>query len=166
MSPRGSTISTDALAAVIASAVDKSLSDDADWSLTIPVKKASENPDGSVTFTGWASVVSDAAGNPIVDYDGEIIPVDELERAVHKAALEASGAGRAGVMHQSTGMIDVVESMVLTAAKREALGLGAGQEGWVVTCRSTDPEVVKAVRSGHMLEMSIRGTAVRERLDA
>ena len=135
------------------------------WTVTLPVRSTVLAKDGSVTFTGWASVVTAADGTPIVDHDGDVIPIEELERAVHKAALESTGAGRAGIMHQTSGQIAVIESLVLTAAKRKALDLPPGPEGWIVTCRSTHPEVIEAVKGGSMLELSIKGEAERVPID-
>ena len=53
-----------------------------------------------------------------------MIPVVELEKAVHKAAAESSGKGMGGDMHVRRGLMDVVESMVLTKAKADAFGFG------------------------------------------
>lgn len=130
------------------------------WGLKIHVSKAQATSDDEATVTGWASVVTDEHGVPIIDYDGDIIPVRELEKAAQTAFVDAGGKGRAGDMHERTGVADIVESMVLTKEKRQALGLGEGPEGWVVTLKVRDKQLVKDIRSGRKLELSLHGEAL------
>lgn len=108
---------------------------------------------------GWAAMSRDDLGRPVVDTDGEHIPVEELERAAQRAFLRRGGRGSVGVMHTEFARADLVESFVLSAEKRAAFELGAGPEGWMVGLESRDPEVIKLVRSGTLLELSIRGKA-------
>lgn len=110
--------------------------------------------------TGWVAVVTDEAGSPIIDADDHIIPVIELEKAVHEAFAESGGAGKGGSMHRERGVLDVVESFVVTMEKREALGLGEGPEGWVASFRVNDNELWGKIKSGEMPELSLRGDAV------
>ena len=117
------------------------------------------------TFTGWASVVTREGGRPIIDADGDIIPIADLEKAAQDAFLRQTGAGRVGVMHFVVGAADLVESMVVTSEKREKLGFGPGPEGWAVTFRTTDPELKRQIEAGELGELSIRGTANRIPLD-
>lgn len=124
--------------------------------VTLPVVKR-----GDGLVTGWAAVVTREDGSPIIDFQGDILSVGELEKAVQRAMARSSGAGKAGDMHEITGMADVVESMVVSAEKREALGFGKGPEGWVVTLRITDPDLLKQIESGEKPELSIRGRAKR-----
>jgi hypothetical protein len=133
-----------------------------EWIVPLTIKKVDPGPADVVKFTAWASIVTTKEGVPIVDHDGEVILVEDLEKAVHSAALEGSGAGRGGLMHEYESKIDLLESMVVSREKRAALGFGDGPEGWVVTCQSRDPEVVKAIRGGDMRELSIRGEAWKE----
>lgn len=110
--------------------------------------------------TGWASIVTDENGRPIVDHDGDIIPIDELEKAA-KEAFVSGGRGKGGDMHKRTGVADIVESLVLTQEKRAALGLGHGPEGWVVTLKIHDDGLWSDIKSGEKLELSIRGESER-----
>lgn len=127
------------------------------WSVTIPIRKV----DGEQQLvTGWASVVTTADGAPIVDSQGDIIPIAELEKAAHEAFL-LGGLGKAGDMHERQGVASVVESMVLDAAKREALGFGKGAEGWVVSLKIHDDKLWNMVKSGERMELSLRGIAER-----
>lgn len=125
------------------------------WGLTIQIKKS----DIQGKITGWASIVTDETGKSIVDHDGHIIPIDELERAVHQAFAKVSGAGRAGLMHAVTNQADVVESFVVTADKRAALGFGDGPEGWIVTLQVKNKELLEKIISGEYGELSLSGVA-------
>jgi hypothetical protein len=127
------------------------------WSLNLPIKKADAE---KRLATGWASVVTAADGTPIVDHDGDIIPIEELEKAAHEAFL-LGGQGKAGDMHKRQGVASVVESIVLDKAKREALGFGEGPEGWVVTLHVHDQKLWDMVKSGERMELSLRGIAER-----
>lgn len=126
------------------------------------VKGDGDAADGSEGLvTGWAAVVTAEDGTPLIDFDGDIIPVSELEKAAHAAFARDSGKDKAGDMHEVTGVADVVESMVFTAEKRKKLKLGPGQEGWAVTLKINDPELLKQIQSGEKSELSIRGKANR-----
>jgi len=129
------------------------------FELKIPVVKI-DRPKGLVT--GWASIVTTADGTPIIDHDGEIIPIAELEKAAQEAFADGQiGRGKAGDMHERTGVADLVESMVLSAEKREELKLGKGPEGWVVTLKINDPKLLAEIVDGTKTELSILGTAER-----
>lgn len=134
-----------------------------DFLVKAPIRKATES-NGSVHMYGWAAMSRDDLGEPVIDSDDEYIPIAELEKAAQRAFLRRGGAGAVGVQHDEFSKADLVESFVLSAEKREAFGLGAGPQGWMVGLRSTDPEVIKAVRSGELLELSIRGKARKEQV--
>lgn len=110
--------------------------------------------------TGWASVVTDAQGNALVDHQGDVIPIAELEKAVHAMFLDG-GVEKGGDMHQRMGTADIVESFVVTKEKREALGFGPGPEGWVITMKVNDDKQWEDIKSGKKLEFSIAGEAER-----
>lgn len=109
--------------------------------------------------TGWVAVVTDETGFPIIDSDDHIIPVIELEKAVHEAFAESGGAGKGGSMHKQNGVMDVVESFVVTMEKRKALGFGDGPEGWIATFRVNDDDVWQKIKTGELPELSLRGEA-------
>jgi len=131
------------------------------FNVNIPIKKFNTE---KRLATGWASVVTDEKGNPIIDSDGDVIPVEELEKAAIEAFVNG-GKGKGGDMHERKGVADVVESFVVTQEKREALGFGKGQEGWVVTLKIHDEDLWKQIKSGEKLELSIRGDAERIETD-
>jgi len=105
---------------------------------------------------GVASMVTDADGRPLIDHGGDVIPVECLEEAAYDY-VEASR--EMGLMHETTGHGHLVESVVITPAKREALGLGPGPSLWWVGYRVTDPDVWRRIKSGELSELSIGGTA-------
>lgn len=112
---------------------------------------------------GWASVVSSDSGEPIVDYDGDVILAADLEKAVHKASA-LGGTAKGGDMHLFKGTSDVVESFVLTNEKRKAFdgALGEpGREGWIVGMKIRDDETWQAVVDGKRPELSVKIRAKR-----
>ena len=111
---------------------------------------------------GWLSVSQDKDGNVIIDKQGDIIESNELEKAAYDFVLYAR---KAGDMHKSTdGIGRLVESMVFTIEKQQALGIPEGclPVGWFVGFRIDDEQVWKKVKSGEYSAFSIGGRAVRE----
>ena len=124
------------------------------FSLSLPVIKYNED---SGEVTGWAALASNN-GEPIIDYHDELIMISELEKAAHDLML-TGGAGKAGEMHGKR-VGDIVESMVVSKEKMEALGYkpaGAATEGWAVTLKLRDEGAKARVKSGELKEMSIHG---------
>lgn len=111
---------------------------------------------------GWASVVT-KDGQAVTDHQGDVIEVADLEEAAHGFMVDARSGG---VMHlQREGAVvkigEVVESMVMTKAKQDALGIDLGQEGWLITMKVHDDEVWKSVKDGTFKAFSIGGRGVR-----
>ncbi len=108
---------------------------------------------------GWASVAVDAAGRPVIDHQGDLIPVEELERAAYDYVIRSRDASE---MHGRRGVATLVESVVLTPEKYAALGLPIGPLGWWVGFRVTDDAVWQRVKAGDFREFSIGGSATRK----
>lgn len=109
---------------------------------------------------GWASVAKNAQGQRVVDFEGDVIAVDELEKAAYKfVKLYREG----GEMHQRGGCATLVESVVFTKEKQVAMGLpeGAMPEGWWIGFHVTDDAVWKRVQDGTYSMFSIEGKAKR-----
>lgn len=127
------------------------------WSIPLEIAKA--DPDRQMIF-GWASVVT-KNGKPIIDKQGDQIPVDELEKAAYDYVLESRDQGD---MHRRTGVGKLIESMVFTAEKQAALGIDLGQVGWFVGFKVTDADLWAAHKRGERPEFSIGGVAYPEEM--
>lgn len=138
---------------------------DDDWS-----GKVVEKQDFSISFEitkmdadkqqifGWASVAT-INGEAVVDKQGDIIPIDELEKAAYDFLLDG---GVMGDMHERVGVGRPIESMVFTKAKCDALGIKMDREGWFVGFQVDSPDVWKSHKEGKRPEFSIGGSGVRQ----
>ncbi len=117
---------------------------------------ANDAPRRLVTAWAYQTVLKD--GTRVVDHSGEFIESADLETA----ALEFMRASReASDDHGPDQAGEVLESLVFTKEKLEALGVaGKLPEGWLVTVR-LDPETFGKVESGERLMLSIEGKAQR-----
>lgn len=109
---------------------------------------------------GWASVSARADGEVIKDWQGDIIEPEELENAAYEyVRLYRDG----GEMHERGGVAVMVESVVFTKEKAEAIGIPAGAVpvGWWIGFKVTDPGVWEKVRDGSYSMFSIEGEAER-----
>lgn len=110
---------------------------------------------------GWASVVTEG-GESVVDRQGDVIEVDELQRAVHKFMTDYRVGGN---MHDELGIGTVVESIVLTKQVQDALGIDLGREGWFVGLKVDNDAVWKRVKSGELRAFSIGGSGTRTAIE-
>lgn len=112
---------------------------------------------------GWASVAVDRDGVAVVDSDGDVVRVEELERGAYEF-VEFYREG--GAMHERTGVARLVESCVFTAEKLAAMGLSAGALplGWWIGFRVLDDAVWQKVKSGEYNMFSIGGRADRKEI--
>lgn len=130
------------------------------FNLRLPVKKL-DAAEG--LFTGWAALSSDKDGTPVIDWQNEYAPVDELRKAAHDLVTEG-GRGRAGEMHDKS-IGDIVDSMVIDKPTAKALGFGDGTvEGWAVTLKVLDDAAKDRVSNGSRPELSILGSAIKRRV--
>lgn len=122
-----------------------------------------QNEDKHIAF-GWAYMSVTKSGEQCVDHSGDIVDISEIEKAAYKfVKLYRDGSDN----HERGGVGTVVESMVFTKEKAEALGILAGvmPEGWWIGVEVTDNEVWKKVKDGTYSMFSIEGTATRVPLD-
>jgi len=119
------------------------------------------------TVWGWASVIEDEHGQPIVDSQGDIILKHELQNAAHDFLLHSRDGG---VMHEETGVASIVESLVTTpetiAALFPGVAKGSIPVGWAVAFKVSNPEVWKRVKSGELAGFSIHGVGERIPVEA
>ncbi len=113
--------------------------------------------------SGWANVAVNADGSLPLDWQGDIIRPEVLEKAAVNFMLNYRDSG---VMHEGESQGVVVESIVFTKEKQEILGIPEGcvPEGWFITVKVLNPEVFKAVKEGKYRMFSIQGTAKRVEL--
>lgn len=121
----------------------------------IPFKISKADPDKQQIF-GWASVVT-KNGQPIIDKQGDIIPVDELEKAFYDYVLYSRDQGH---MHSKMGVGKLIECMVFTKEKQNVLKIDLGFEGAWVGYQVEDHDVWAAHKRGELPEFSIGGAAV------
>lgn len=113
---------------------------------------------------GWASVSVEVDGEKVVDSQNDIIEIQELEDAVY---LYVAESGSAGEMHQKSQVGQLIESVVFTEEKAEAMGLTQKvlPQGWWVGFQIHDNKVWEKVKNGTYTMFSIEGTAQRENTD-
>ena len=131
---------------------------EADWQREVEIKKLDESQ--NLVF-GYLSKVVDADGTAVVDSQGDMIPVDELEKAAYNFMLTSRLADE---MHDEKGVGSCVESFVSTPEKRAAMGVAKSDDktvGWWVGFKVA-PEVFAKVKSGERRAFSIGGRAHRE----
>ena len=131
-----------------------------DDSFSIPLAITKFDPDQQLIF-GWASVVEED-GNLVVDKQGDVILPEDLEKAAYDFVLYAR---KHGDMHDRVGTGRMIESMVFTKDKQEALGINIGKVGWWVGFKVDDDELWAAHKRGERPEFSIGGTGTRKELD-
>ena len=111
---------------------------------------------------GWASVITNADGSPVIDTQDDMISAAELEKAASHYVLKSRDGG---VMHEETGVAKLIASLVTTPeivkALFPAVYAGAIPTGWVVGFRVTDEKVWKRVKSGELAGFSIHGVGDR-----
>lgn len=106
---------------------------------------------------GWAYVAKRADGSAVVDHSGDRVDnVDSLEFSAYDYVLKSR---EGDVMHTRKQTSVLIESMVFTAEKCEALGLDkdAVPTGWWVGFKILDDEAWEGVKSGKYAMFSIEG---------
>ena len=127
------------------------------WSIPFTVAKA--DVDQQLIF-GWASVV-EKDGQLVIDKQGDAITPADLEAAAYDFVLHAR---QHGDMHKAASTGRMVESMVFTKQKQQALGIDLGKVGWWAGFKIDAPEVWAAHKRGERPEFSIGGTGRRTEL--
>jgi hypothetical protein len=107
------------------------------------------------------SEVSKADGSPVIDLQGDIIPIDELEAADIEAFADG-GLRKGGEMHAKIGGADVVQHFTLSRQERQAFGFGPGPELGIVKLRVNDDRLWARVLAGELPGLSIAGSAESE----
>lgn len=110
--------------------------------------------------SGWANVAIDKDGKAPLDWQDDVIAPETLEKAAINFMENYRGSGE---MHRGDSKGTVVESIVFTKEKQQAIGIpdGVVPEGWFITVKVHDPEVFAKVKDGTYRMFSIQGTAKR-----
>ena len=107
---------------------------------------------------GWAYVSKDRDGKQVQDFSGDIVPVEELEKAAYGFLKEARVGGE---MHEGDAPNQLIASLVFTEPIQKALGLPEGvlPQGWFVGFEVSADTFAK-VKAGSLLCFSIEGQAL------
>lgn len=122
--------------------------------------KIAKSADDKHLAFGWANVAIRADGEEIEDWQEDIIEPEELENAAYQYVLLYREGGE---MHERGGAAVLVESVVFTEEKMQAMGIPAGTLpiGWWIGFKVTDEDVWEKVKDGTYPMFSIEGEAER-----
>jgi hypothetical protein len=139
--------------------VIKSADPEITWSGTI-----SKTDDSKRQVFGYATVTH-INGEPVVDLQGDYVPLDEIEKAAYTYVVQSR---KGGDMHRRDGdqplhTADLVESFVITPEKLEKMGLDkdAVPHGWWVGFKVNDDQQWSDIQSGKRTGFSIHGSGKR-----
>lgn len=122
--------------------------------------KIAKSDDDKMLAFGWASVSARIDGEVIEDWQSDIIEPEELENAAYNF-VELYREG--GEMHERGGAAVLIESIVFTEEKMQAIGIPAGMlpVGWWIGFKVIDRDVWEKVKDGTYPMFSIEGEAER-----
>lgn len=122
--------------------------------------KIMKSDDDKMLAFGWANVSMRVDGELIEDWQSDIIEPEELERAAYDYVLLYREGGE---MHERGGAAVLIESVVFTEEKMQAMGIPAGALpiGWWIGFKVLDEEVWEKVKDGTYPMFSIEGEAER-----
>lgn len=105
---------------------------------------------------GWANISINKDGTIPIDWDGDIIPPEVLEKAAYNFVLQHRLTGE---MHKGEAKGYLVESIMFTKEKCTKMGIPEGMlpEGWWVGFYIPDSEVCARIESGEYKMFSIQG---------
>ncbi len=114
---------------------------------------------------GWASVIMTKDRTDIIDTQNDIITEEALENSVYEYMIDSQTPG---LMHEFAGaqIGTLVESMVFTKEKQEALGIPKGilPIGWWIGFK-VSPEIFERVKDGTLKGFSIGGRGKSEKVN-
>ena len=110
--------------------------------------------------SGWANVSVNADGSIPLDWQDDVIAPEMLEKAAIGFMMNYR---ESGVMHEGGSVGTVVESIVFTKEKQEAIGIPEGTvpQGWFITVKIHDKDAFAKVKDGTYKMFSIQGTCRR-----
>lgn len=122
-------------------------------------KIAKSKTDEQLVF-GWANVAIDETGQYPLDWDGDVTAPEDLEKAAYDFVLKHRVTGE---QHEGEAKGNLVESVMFTKEKQEALGIPEGllPQGWWVGFHVPDKEVFEKIKSGEYEMFSVQGSGYR-----
>lgn len=125
--------------------------------------KIMKSDDEKMLAFGWASVSMRVDGEVIEDWQKDIVEPEELEKAAYEFVLLYREGGE---MHERGGAAVLIESVVFTEEKMQAMGIPVGTlpVGWWIGFKVLDEDVWEKVKDGTYSMLSIEGEA--ERIEA
>ena len=126
--------------------------------------KVMKSDDEKMLAFGWASVSMRVDGELIEDWQKDIVEPEELENAAYEFVLLYREGGE---MHERGGAAVLIESVVFTKEKMQAMGIPDGTLpiGWWIGFKVTDSDVWEKVKDGTYQMFSIEGEAERVKAD-
>lgn len=123
-----------------------------------------KSDDEKMLAFGWANVSMRVDGKLIEDWQSDIIEPEELENAAYEYVLLYREGGE---MHERGGAAVLIESVVFTEEKMQAMGIPVGTlpVGWWIGFKVTDKDVWEKVKDGTYQMFSIEGEAEREEVE-
>jgi hypothetical protein len=113
---------------------------------------------------GWCSL-STVDGQPVVDLQGDYVPLEEIEKAAYQYVVHSR---KGGDMHARDGegpkhTADLIESFLVTPEKLKHMGLSdtALPHGWWIGMKVNDDEQWGLVKNGGRTGFSIHGKGSR-----
>ncbi|MDO4305997.1 MAG: XkdF-like putative serine protease domain-containing protein [Eubacteriales bacterium] len=122
--------------------------------------RITKSDDDKMLAFGWANVSIRSNGEIVEDWQEDIVEPEELENAAYNF-VELYREG--GEMHERGGAAVLVESVVFTKEKLQAMGIPEETlpVGWWIGFKVTDPDVWEKVKDGTYPMFSIEGEAER-----
>jgi hypothetical protein len=111
---------------------------------------------------GWASIINTENGDLLLDRQNDFVDdPSELEKSAYNYVLHSRDGGE---MHVRKGVSTLVESVVLTEEKQQALGIAPNTvpTGWWIGFKVNDGKVWEQVKKGDYTGFSVHGTGRRE----
>jgi hypothetical protein len=141
---------------------DPDTSDLEEFTVSGEVSKVDE--DKRLAF-GWASIAYLPDGTLVDDKQGDVLDdVEEVEKSAYDFVVDCRDGGE---MHIRKGIGTLVESMVFTPEKIQAMGIPEGTVplGWWVGFRVADDDVWDRIKKGQYRMFSVHGRGTRKALD-
>lgn len=126
--------------------------------------KIMKSDDEKMLAFGWASVSMRIDGEVIEDWQKDIVEPEELEKAAYEFVLLYREGGE---MHERGGAAVLIESVVFTEEKMQAMGIPVGTlpVGWWIGFKVLDEDVWEKVKDGTYPMFSIEGEAERVKVE-